>query len=29
MSAHEFRGDDTGYLSWLGTHPTGYVINIQ
>lgn len=29
MNAHEFRGDDTGYLSWLGTHPAGYLINIH
>jgi hypothetical protein len=29
MSAHEFRGDDTGYLSWLGTHTAGYLINIH
>jgi len=29
MSAHEFRGDDAGYLSWLQTHPAGYLINIH
>lgn len=29
MSAREFRGDDTGYLSWLHTHEAGYLINIQ
>ena len=23
-----FRDDDAGYLTWLATHPTGYVINI-
>jgi hypothetical protein len=28
MRAHEFRGDDAGYLSWLATHPAGYVVNI-
>lgn len=28
MSAREFRDDDAGYLSWLDTHPNGYVINI-
>ncbi|MCW2690610.1 MAG: hypothetical protein JWR37_5500 [Mycobacterium sp.] len=29
MSAYEFRGDDAGYLSWLQTHPAGYLINIH
>ncbi len=29
MSAHEFREDDTGYLSWLQTHAAGYLINIH
>jgi hypothetical protein len=29
MRAHEFRGDDAGYLSWLTAHPAGYVINIE
>jgi hypothetical protein len=29
MRAHEFRGDDAGYLSWLAAHPAGYVINIE
>lgn len=29
MSPYEFRGDDTGYLSWLATHPAGYLINIH
>jgi hypothetical protein len=28
VSAHEFRGDDAGYLSWLVAHSAGYVINI-
>ncbi len=27
-SAHEFRDDDAGYLTWLADHPDGYVINI-
>lgn len=29
MSAHEFRGDDTGYLAWLAAHPAGHLINIE
>lgn len=28
MSAREFRDDDAGYLSWLASHPAGYLINI-
>lgn len=28
MSAREFRDDETGYLTWLGSHADGYVLNI-
>jgi hypothetical protein len=25
----EFRDDDAGFLTWIGTYPEGYVLNIQ
>ena len=28
VSAREFRDDDAGYLTWLESHPDGYVLNI-
>jgi hypothetical protein len=25
----EFRDDDPGYLLWIASHPSGFVINIR
>ncbi len=24
-----FRGDDTGFIAWMGAHPDGFVLNVQ